>query len=48
LEAEAVAVQPLLIRAWPATGATSRLISTISHAQDARTTTARRFIFILL
>jgi hypothetical protein len=48
LVAVADAVQPPLTRASPATGATIRLISTISHAQDARTTTVRRFIFTFL
>ncbi len=45
LDAVAEAVQPPLTRACPATGATRRPISTISHAHDARTTIVRRFIF---
>jgi hypothetical protein len=48
LDAVAEAVQPPLTRACPATGATRRLISTISHAQDARTTIVRRFLFTFL
>jgi len=48
LDAVAEAVQPPLTRACPATGATRTLISTISHAQDARTSAIRRFIFTFL
>src|SRR5881392_4406603 len=41
LEALAVAEQPPVTRACPASGVTTRLTNTISHASDARTITVR-------